>query len=360
MERLKQSEAKWCVLVDDVVVPMPQRKVKVRVIRAQAGVPDGFVLVRDHNSPYDVVLNDDQEIDLAEGNVLYRLAACDVQPRQECDSPAKLAFFVDDRAEITTNRNQSGQSLRDLFGLAKNVRLVRDLESPDDIGVAPEANLKFEDGPVYYTRQHESKLRITVNSQVFSEDDGVMAEMKGVQIAALVYSDNPTATKIRWSSNGDREVGLEETIHIAACAVFNVTRCTVVAGYEPSRIERELTQLRDGGARVTLSTSPVPAVIYHDVPTRPGYEPSKSDVVVLVPSGYPGAMIDGMFLPVGSSLINRVPGSPQEREVEANGQRWRLISVHPHDPQKGAAWNPTKHGFQTYYGEVLSWLCNAK
>lgn len=355
-----KKESKWGALVDDVVVHMPQRRVKVRVIRAQANVPEGFVLVRDHNSPDDAVMNDDAEIDLSEGNVFYRLSACDVQPRPGCTAPAKLAFFVDDRAEITTNPSQTGQTIRDLFGIPKNFKLVRDLESPDDEHLATDTTVRFADGPVFYTRQRESKLRITVNSQVFTEDDGVMAEMKGVQIAALVYSDNPTATKIRWSSNGDREVGLEETIHVASCDVFNVTRCTVVAGYESSRIERELTQLRDGGARVMLTTSPVPAVIYHDVPTRPGYEPSKSDVLVLVPSGYPGAMIDGMFLPVGSSLINRVPGSPQEQEVEANGQRWRLISVHPHDPQKGAAWNPTKHGFQTYYGEVLSWLCNAK
>ena len=359
MELLKQFDAKWSVLVDDVLVPMPQRRVKVRVIRAQANLQDGFVLVRDHNSPDDVVLSDDQEIDLADGNVFYRLSACDMQPRPGCTAPAKLAFFVNDRAEVTTNRNQTGQTLRDLFSIPKHTRLVRDLESPDDINVGPEATVKFDDGPVFYTRQIESKLRITVNSQVFTEQDGVKAEMSGEQIAVLVYSDNPRATKVKWHSNGDRDVGHDEVIQLKGCDEFNVTRCEVIGGYEQSRVERELDKLREGGARVTLVTSPVSAVIFYDVPTRPGDTPSKTDVLVSIPSGYPGGMIDGAHLPVGSSLIRRVAGEPQG-QVTALDQVWQLISYHPHNGGGAPAWNPTKHGFHTYYGELLSWLHNAK
>lgn len=355
---MKSHHEKWAVLVDDVVVPMPQRRVKVRVIRAQANVPEGFVLVRDHNSPHDVVLSDDQEIDLVDGNVFYQLKACDVQPREGCDAPAKLAFFVDDRAEITTNPNQSGQSLRDLFSIPKHTRLVRDLESPDDTSVGPDVSVKFQDGPVFYTRHDESKLRITVNSQVFSETDGVKSEMSGEQIAALVYAENPRATKVKWASKGDREVGHDEIIHLSGCEVFNVTRDGVIGGYEQSRIERELEKLREGGARVTLITSPVPAVVYHDVPTKPGDTPNITDVLVLIPSGYP-AMIDGAHLPVGSPLIGRVAGQAQG-QVTALDQAWQLISYHPHNGGGAPAWNPTKHGFHTYYGELLSWLHNAK
>lgn len=355
----EKKDSKWAALVDDVVVHMPQRRVKARVIRAQANVPDGFVLVRDHNSPDDVVLDNDAEIDLADGNVFYRLSACDVQPRPGCTAPAKLAIFVDDRAEITTNRNQTGQSIRDLFGIPKHAMLVRDLESPDDVSVAPDATVRFEDGPVFYTRQRESKLRITVNSQVFTEADGVRAEMKGEQIAALVYAENPRATKIRWQSNEDRPVGHDESIHLAGCEVFNVTRCEVTGGYELSRAERELQKLREGGARVTLISSPQPAVIYHDVPTKPGDTPNKTDVLVLIPSGYPGGMIDGAHLPVGSPLIGRVAGQAQG-QITALDQAWQLISYHPHNGGGAPAWNPMKHGFHTYYGELLSWLCNAK
>jgi hypothetical protein len=304
-------------------------------------------------------MNDDDEIDLDGGNVFYRLPACDVQPRSGCNAPAKLAFFVNDRAEVTTNHNQTGQSLRDLFSIPMHTRLLRDFESPDDINVGPEATVKFEDGPVFYTRPVESKLRITVNRQVFTETDGVKAEMSGEEIAKLVYAEKPRATKVRWQSNGDREVGHDEVIRLAGCDEFNVTRCEVIGGYEQSRIERELDKLREGGARVSMVTSPVAAVIFHDVPTRPGDTPSKTDVLVSIPGGYPGGMIDGAHLPVGSPLIGRVVGNPQG-QITVLDQSWLLISYHPHNGGGAPAWNPTKHGFHTYYGELLSWLHNAK
>src|ERR1051326_2527015 len=87
---------KWAALVDDEVIPMPNQRVKASVIRTQASVPESHVLVRDHNSPNDVVIDDDAEVDLSAGNVFYTLPRCDAQPRHGCTEPAKLAFFVDD------------------------------------------------------------------------------------------------------------------------------------------------------------------------------------------------------------------------------------------------------------------------
>src|SRR4051812_7464947 len=84
--------AKWAVQVDDKVIPMPERKVKATVIKGQASVGEDKVLVRDHNSPHDVIIVDDEVIDLADGNVFYTLAACDVQPRPGCAEPPKLAL----------------------------------------------------------------------------------------------------------------------------------------------------------------------------------------------------------------------------------------------------------------------------
>ena len=84
----KCGHAKWRVLVDDAGVSMPQQVVAVAVIRAQASVGDGFVLVRDHNSPNDVVLDDDGTVDLKDGNVFYTLRRCDVQPRGKCQDEA--------------------------------------------------------------------------------------------------------------------------------------------------------------------------------------------------------------------------------------------------------------------------------
>lgn len=149
--------AKWAVLVDDVVVPMPQRSVKVRVICAQANVPEGFVLVRDHNSPHDVILNDDQEIDLANGNVFYRLAACDIVAQRSRDAPPKLAFVVDDRWEVTIQPHQKTKSLRGLFDIPDGVDLFRDFESPIDDPIEEGELIDFKDGPVFITRKVESR-----------------------------------------------------------------------------------------------------------------------------------------------------------------------------------------------------------
>lgn len=351
---------KWAALGNDVVVPLPQRHVKVAVVRTQAQIPEGHVLVRDHNSPHDLVLADDQVIDLAEGNVFYSLAACDVCPRQECSSPAKLAYFVDDRAEITTNGHQMGQSLRDLFSLPTHARLIRDFESPTDIEVKPADTAYFADGPVFVTREVESRLHITVNHREFGEADGVKSPMAGFEIASLVFAENPRATRVRWQNHEGREVGLDEIIDLRPCDEFHVTRCEVVGGYEQSRVDRELELLRAGGAKVTLLTAPVPAVIYHDLPTRPGHEVPATDVLVPLPEGYPGSMLDFAYLPDGSPLIGRVVGSPQDPRITALDRVWRQISYHPHNGGGGPAWNPTKHGLHTYLGELLSWLFNAK
>jgi len=55
----------WAAQVDDQPIPMPRQLVKVAVIKAQAEIPPGFVLVRDYDSPDDVVLGDEETVDLA-------------------------------------------------------------------------------------------------------------------------------------------------------------------------------------------------------------------------------------------------------------------------------------------------------
>ncbi|NQV29066.1 MAG: hypothetical protein HQ518_32330 [Rhodopirellula sp.] len=345
-------DTKWAALIDDLNTPAPQQIVKVSVLKAQAAIGDEFVLVQDHNSPNDVVLDDNDEVDLAAGNVFYRLSRCDVRPRGKCTSPPKLAYFVDDRAEITTNPNQTGQTLRGLFSLAPQMRLVRDLESPNDDSIEPAESARFADGPVFYTREVESGLKITVNHRVFTEDDGVTEVMKGLAVASLVYPENPQDTSVRL---GDREIGLDEEIHIEGCEAFDVIRCNVKGGYELSRIEREIEQLREGGASVTVVETPAPAVVYHSLKTRPGCDPAATDVLVPIPGGYP-CKIDWAYLPESSPLIGRVEGSPQDHRVTALDRKWQQISYHPHDGGGGPAFDPTKHGFHTYIGELLSWL----
>jgi hypothetical protein len=350
-------QPKWALSVDDTLIPMPQQKVNAGVIRAQASIANDRVLVRDHNSPNDVIINDKDEVDLAEGNVFYTLNTCEVKPRPACTEPPKLAFFVDDRTEVTVRSSQTGRTLRELFGLALNTNLVRDDEGKTDQAIALDDPATFKDGPVFYSRAIVAKLSITVNSRVFTEVDGVKDVMKGYEIAALVYPQSPRETTVWQVLPENREIGLDAEIKIRCGDVFDVVRKKVDGGYEAPRVDLELAKLRESGQTVTKTDNPT-AVIYHDLRTRPGNAVSKTDVLVLIPSGYPGQMPDGAYLPEGSPLIGRIKGSPQGQMVALNRQ-WRLISYHPHNGGGAAAWNPAIHGFHTYIGELLSWLYDA-
>lgn len=353
-----ERSAKWRALVDDTGVPLPQRVVAVAVIRAQSGIGNEFVLVRDHNSPNDVVLDDGDTVDLSEGNVFYTLLRCDVQPRGGCEAPPKLALFVDDRGEVAIRPEQTGKTVHDLFSIPPHVQLLRDYESPNDevIGLDDPAN--FADGPVFITRQREMGLKITVNSRVFTEDDGVRSQMTGEQVAVLVFPENPRETRVWLLSPERREVGLDEPLVIHGCEKFDVVRKGVEGGYEASRVDREVGMLRDGGATITVVSKPA-AVIYHALSVKPGLTVAETDVLVLVPGGYPGQMLDGAYLPSDSPLFGKVKGKAQGNKVTADGRSWRLVSYHPHTNGVGPEWNPTRYGFHTYLGELLSWLYDA-
>lgn len=349
---------KWAVLIDDELVWSPGQKVESSVLRAQANV-DGKVLVRDHNSPNDVVIGEHDAVDLALGNVFYTLSKEEVQPRAECTDPAKLAFFVDDRHEVTTRANQTGATVRGLFGLDKSVVLFRDFDSRNDVEVKAEDPATYSDGPVFYTREVQHELAIIVNSRTFTDKDGVKHEMTGEQIAALVYPQNAKETTVREIEPEPRDVPLDKPVHIRNGEKFEVVRNNVTGGNSDERISRELAELTKSGQQVTRVHKPA-AVIYHSLRTKPGAPVAATDVLVLVPSAYPGQMIDGAYLPENSPLIGKVKGEPQDPRVDANGVRWRLISYHPHNGGGGPAWNPQIHGFHTYISELLSWLNNLR
>lgn len=351
-EEMSRISAKWIASVDDVPIPMPRRRVRVSLVRELASIPEDYVLVRDHNSPQDVVLLDDQEIDLAEGNVIYRIKRCDVKPRGLCGEEAKRAWAVNDVVEVTIRSTLSGKSLRELFALPQNSHVYRDTEGPNDTPVSPDDELRFEDGPVFISREAQSTLKITVNSQVFTEHDGVKPEMTGQEIAKLVYPD-PSATRIYYVSDGNRELNLADAVKIRCGDVFNVVRREVTGGFEESRVKRELQALTDGGQKVTLAES---AVVYHGLNLRPGYSVPSTDVLVPIPSGYPASMIDYAYLPDESPLFGKVKGQPQDHRIKALDRMWRQVSYHPHNGGGAPAWNPAVHGFHTYLGELLSWL----
>lgn len=353
-----QPASKWMALVNDENVNAPTRRVKARVLKDQAGVPENHVLVRDHGSEHDIAFGDDDVLDLAEGNVFVTMPRCDYQPRGGCVAQPKLAWFIDDHPEVTLRSDQTGRTLRELFGLTVAVRLFRDLESSPDESVKPDAVLRFVDGPVFYTRRAGIGLTITVNKQTFNTTDGVKPEMSGREIANLI-TDQPAEVK-RLINGGEVDVPLNATVKIEGCEEFKVIRCNVVGGYELARIDRELATLRENGAEVEFIISPAPAVIYRHVPTRPGYAAiADTDVLVVVPPAFPGAMLDGAYLPQGSPLLGKVAGQRAQGTLQADGRTWELVSYHPHNGGGGPAWNPNRHGIHSYYSEVLSWIQGA-
>lgn len=352
--------AKWAATIDDALVLVP-RHVTARLLKEEAGVNLELVLVRDYGSSSDMPLEDDAKIDLAEGNVFYLAPRCDVkQPEGRPEKP-KLAIFVDDRPEETLNPKQTGRSIRELFALVPAVRLFRDFESPHDQFISLDEEVLFGDGPVFYTRRGEKGLAIIVNKQTFTEADGVKPEMTGREIASFV-SPNPNQTEVSRVKGKERiKIGLDETIKVHNCEEFCVIRTNVKGGFEVTRIERELSSLKENGGEVSFIAAPIPCAIYHRLPTRQGYPHiTETDVLVIVPHAYPGCMLDGAYLPVGSPLLGRVEGAPQGNMVQALGQNWQLVSYHPHNGGGGPAWNKDRHGLHTYYTEILSWIQRAR
>src|SRR5438105_7392224 len=79
----RTQAAKWAVVVNDALVLLP-RRVTARLVKEEAGTSPDLTLVRDHGSPNDIPLNDEQKLDLAEGNVFYTLPRCEVKPAIGC------------------------------------------------------------------------------------------------------------------------------------------------------------------------------------------------------------------------------------------------------------------------------------
>lgn len=222
------AEAKWAALIGDVNTPAPQQIVKASVLRAQAGIGDNAVLVRDHNSPNDVVLDDCEKVDLAEGNVFYELPRCDAQPRGRCKSPAKLAYFVNDRAEITTKPDQTGTTLRELFNLSPDAVLIRDFESPDDMVIGPNDQAFFGDGPVFVARSARTDYTVIVNGRPRRVDK---PKLTFDEVVALAYDNPPRGEFICYTITYRGSICTQpegmlvegESVEIKEGMVFNVT-----------------------------------------------------------------------------------------------------------------------------------------
>ncbi|MGZ3724444.1 MAG: hypothetical protein ACXWQQ_01510 [Pseudobdellovibrio sp.] len=196
----------------------------------------------------------------------------------------------------------------------------------------------------------EKQLFIFINH--LRIEKGVHKKMTDDEIARLVGLTGDTAVVRRLMPSGDASDPLVGEIHIKAGDQFIVTRKRVEGGYQ-DRINKELSLLQEGALKVEFHAQPTPCVIYRKVPIGKGK--GFTDVLVQVPNGYPGAMIDRAGLPEGTSIVGQVKGQPQE-VIQVAGQAWRLMSYHPHTNGGGLPWNQSVHGFHTYLYEILSWL----
>lgn len=173
---------KWAAIVEDVLIPLPRRSVKARVILAQAG-KEGHVLVRDYDQPADVALDPDAEIDLAEGNVFRVVSSCDAPPAVAPAAPAKLAFVIDDAWEVTINPHQTRRSLIDLFGLPDDAELFRDFMSPNDQRILPSDAIRFADGPVFRVQFTHITVKVNNNPVEFHKRRETGLQIKTTAIA---------------------------------------------------------------------------------------------------------------------------------------------------------------------------------
>ncbi len=127
------------------------------------------------------------------------------------------------------------------------------------------------------------------------------------------------------------------------------------------RIMRELTFLKEGGqtAEPVSDVNGKRFVIYRVVPTGGARFnlALSTDVIVPIPEGYPGSLIDLAGLPVGSPFLPRVKGGQNNQgNFVIEGITWQLASYHPHTNGGGPPWDQMRHGFHTYIDHLISWL----
>lgn len=223
------GDPKWAVVVNDRLIPMPRRRITSAVIHEQASIQRGHILFRDHNSPSDPVIPNDSEVDLGEGNVFYTEPTCELTDQSPCAAPAKLAYVVDDRWEVTITPRQTGKTLRNLFALPDDAELIRDYESPHDQTVADEGAALFANGPVFRTRKRCVSVTIIVNGRPKVIQN--KTELAFNEIVSLAFENPPTGQNVvltityRRGPAGKPEGTLiaGEKVKIKEGMIFNVT-----------------------------------------------------------------------------------------------------------------------------------------
>lgn len=171
MKSINQSNrpaAKWACLINDTLYPMPRQKLTARDILDQCGAPSAAILLRDRGTPDDGGFEQNELVDLSEGNVFNIATGLCALDRDKRKHPAKLAFVCDDAWEVTLVARQTGHSLKRLLDIVGASELYRDFESPDDVLIQDPEEILFAEGCVFRTRKHGSPnpdIMIIVNTR---------------------------------------------------------------------------------------------------------------------------------------------------------------------------------------------------
>ena len=179
----RKPASKWFALVNDTLIPMPDRRVNILVLREQANVSEDHAVLRDHDSPNDFVLPGSGTVDLGEGNVFYTQRVCDTKADVACLGPAKLALSVDDEWEVVIKPDQTGQTIRDLFSVSDDVELLREFHSPQEEAIADHESVRFDEGPVFVTKNITTTVKVNYNPVKFKRRHVTGLEIKKTAIA---------------------------------------------------------------------------------------------------------------------------------------------------------------------------------
>ena len=192
----KRPLPKCAVIVDDALYPMPRDRMTARDILDQTGASKEVVLQRDYNSPIDHTYGDDEKVDLREGNVFKTVPRRDPVPCSTPDARPKLAFVVDDAWEVTVIPDQTGHSLKRLFGLPDHAKLFRDFESPIDQPIADEEKIYFRDGAVFIAKHFSLTIKVNNNNVTvdrrrlsgFEIKQAAIAQKVRIEITFVLYA----------------------------------------------------------------------------------------------------------------------------------------------------------------------------
>jgi hypothetical protein len=362
---------KWAALVNDRVIPLPRQILTARTIKEQAGVGRDFLLVRDYQSKTDVVLADDADLDLREGNVFRLTPRCDESTAAACDEPAKLAFFIDDAFEVTINPNQTEDSLRRLFGLNPKIQLLRDLESPNDTPIRGDEPVRFADGPVFVTcfdiESHcdggEGPPRAGAYA-IRIDDKRYVVRAKSLTGREILKLAGKNSTEWLLNQKIRKQfvpIAPDQVVDFTACGVERFTTLPNEQSEGRPQVRRQFalpesdTEVLDaaGLAWETVIDQGNHWVVIHRVPLPDAFVARETSVAIRIPALYPPAALDmAYFAPpvqrADGKLINRT-----EASVNIEGAAWQQWSRHY---SSANPWKPNEYNVFTHFLLCQSWL----